>query len=103
MEKDWKLKLKYGKIKTSFNHYTVFAEGVASDLIEGFECPKGKAWMAMKTWASSTGESADMIKVIGAQVGFKVTGKIEIYKTEPVKPPSDKPHGYDINFTPYSD
>ncbi len=103
MEKDWKLKLRYGKIKTPFSHYTVLADGVVGDLVEGFECPKGPAWMSMKTWSSSTDESADMIKVIGKQIGFLVTGRIEIYKTEPIEPPSDNPHGYDIKFTPYEE
>jgi hypothetical protein len=101
MEKDWKLKLRYGKLETPYKHYTALADGIVEELVEGFQCPKGNAWMAMKTWASSTGESADMIKVIGQQIGFKVTGKIEVYETEPTQPPSDNPHGYDINFTPY--
>jgi hypothetical protein len=55
----------------------------------------------MKTWASSIDESADMIRVIGKQIGFTVTGDIQIYETEPAKPPGDKPNGYDINFTPF--
>lgn len=99
--KDWKLKLKYGKIMTSFQHYTVLAEGIAGELEEGFECRPGKAIIAMKTWAFSTDESADMVKVIGENIGFKVTGKIDVYETDPKEPPSDKPHAYDINFTPF--
>jgi hypothetical protein len=51
--------------------------------------------MAMKNWASSTGESADMIKVIGEQIGFEVTGKIEVYEPDPKEPPTDKPRGND--------
>ena len=101
MEKDWKLKLRYGKMSTPFKHYTSLANGIVHELKHGFNCPKGKAWMAMKNWASSTGESADMIKVIGEQIGFEVTGKIEVYETEPKEPPTDKPRGYDIKFTHY--
>lgn len=32
------------------------------------------------------GESAEMFKVIGKQIGFTVTGKIEVFKTEPTEP-----------------
>lgn len=103
MEKDWKLKLRYGKLETPYSHFTVLADGIVEELAEGFKCPKGKAWMAMKTWASSTGESADIIKVIGQQIGFTVTGKTEVYETEPTQPPSENPYGYDINFTPYDE
>jgi hypothetical protein len=70
-------------------------------LEDGFNCPPGKAWMSMKTWASSTGESVDMVKVIGEQVGFKITGRIEVYETEPTEPPRENPFGYDIKFTSY--
>ena len=59
--------------------------------------------MAMKTWASSDEESADMIQVIGKQIGFIVTGRIQVYETEPQQPPKDNPYGYDISFTPFDD
>lgn len=100
-EKDWKLKLRYGKLTTPFHHYTVIAEGTVGQLAEGFSCPPGSAFMAMKTWASSTDESADMVAVIGRQIGFTVTGDIQIYDTEPVEPPRERPFGYDIQFTPF--
>ena len=100
-EKNWKLKLRYGKLMTPFKHFTVVADGVAGQLIDGFTCPSGPAFMAMKTWSSSSDESADMVVSIGRQIGFTVTGKIEIFETEPEQPPSENPHGYSINFTPY--
>lgn len=99
-DKDWKLNLRYGKLKTPYQHYTAIAEGVVSEGMEDFSCPPGKAFMGMKTWASSTDESADMIQVIGEQIGFTVTGRIHIYETEPTEPPRENPYGYDINFTP---
>jgi len=102
MEKDWKLKLRYGKIKTPFKHYTAIADGIVGELIDGFDCRSGKAYMGMKTWALSTEESADMIKVIGKEIGFEVTGKIEIFSTEAIQPPKENPYGYDIVFTPYN-
>ncbi len=59
--------------------------------------------MAIKNWATDAGESADMLRVIGAQIGFEATGEIQVYETEPKQPPKDKPYGYDINFTPYDE
>lgn len=102
-ETDWKLKLRYGKLKTDFKHFTVFADGVVGELEEGFECRPGRAWMAMKTWATDANESADMIQVIGRQIGFSVDGEIEVYASEPEQPPGANPHGYEIRFTPYDE
>jgi hypothetical protein len=98
---DWKLKLRYGKLTTPYHHYTVIAEGLVGEFADSFVCPPGSAFMAMKTWASSTEESGNMITVIGRQIGFTVTGNIQIYETEPVQPPRENPFGYDINFTPF--
>ena len=42
-----------------------------------------------------------MMRVIGRQIGFTVTGDIEIFETEAEQPPRDKPYGYDIKFTPF--
>jgi len=100
---DWKLKLRYGKLHTPYKHFTAFAEGRMEKESSAFECPLGPAWMAMKMWATDADESGDMIQVIGGQIGFTVTGKIEIYDTEPTQPPRDKPFGYDISFTPFTD
>lgn len=63
--KDWKLKLRYGLLKTNYKHFTVLADGVAGDLTDGFECPNGRTWMGMKVWATNADESTDMIKLIG--------------------------------------
>ncbi|HTM67195.1 MAG TPA: hypothetical protein VL093_12785 [Flavipsychrobacter sp.] len=101
--KSWKLNLRYGKIKTPFTHYTLLAAGVVHDLEEGFECRPGKAFMGMKVWANTKEEAFDMIRAIGECIGFEVTGKIELYATDPIEPPDEKPHGYDINFSPYDE
>ena len=100
--KDWKLLLRYGKLKTEFQHFTILADGIVGDLIEGFECEKGRAWMSMKTWALDTAQSTDMAEVIGREIGFTVDGEIQVFTTEPETPPGEKPHGYDIRFTPYN-
>ena len=101
-DRDWKLRLRYGKLKTSYKHYTVIAEGVVSEEMEDFSCPPGNAFMGMKAWASSADESADMIQSIGEQIGFAVKGRIQIYETEPTQPPRENPYGYDIEFTPFA-
>ena len=100
-EPDWKLKLRYGRLPTPFHHFTAVAEGTVGEIADGFSCPPGNAFMTMKTWAASPDESADMIRAIGGQIGFTVTGNIQIYETEPTQPPRDTPHGYDINFTAF--
>ncbi|MFV7785133.1 hypothetical protein ACNPKB_13640 [Shewanella marisflavi] len=102
-EKDWKLKLRYGKETTPYSHFTVLADGIVGELKDGFKCEAGSAWMSMKTWAVDSGQSADMIQVIGQQIGFEVTGDVEVYETEPEVPPKEKPFGYDIKFTPYDE
>jgi len=73
IDKDWKLKLRYGKLQTPFQHFTVLAEGIVGDLEEGFSCSAGSAWMGMKVWATDSEEAADMIQVIGENIGFTVT------------------------------
>ncbi len=100
-EKDWKLKLRYGKITTPYKHVKIIAEGIVDELRDGFECRPGNAFMGMKAWASSFDEAGDMIQAIGKQIGFEVTGNIEIFDTEPIEPPGENPHGYDIKFTPF--
>jgi hypothetical protein len=101
--KDWKLKLRYCKMKTPFTHYTILADGIVHELEEGFESRPGKAFMGMKVWASSQKEAFSMVQVIGGHIGFEVTGSIRLYITEPMEPPGEKPHGYDIQFSPYDE
>ncbi|MCL1106330.1 hypothetical protein [Shewanella algicola] len=100
-DSDWKLKLRYGKETTPYTHYTVLAEGVCGEMAEGFSCPKGNAIMGIKVWATDIDEPPYMVKSIGSQIGFEVTGEIQIYATEPEEPPRENPHGYDIQFTPF--
>lgn len=100
-ESDWKLKLRYGRLKTNFSHFTVMADGIAAQLPDGLTCRPGPAWMAMKAWAEDAGEAGHMTRLIADQIGFRVTGDVLVYETEPQLPPKENPHGYDINFTPY--
>ena len=96
-------KLRYNKIKTPFSHFTLIAEGrVREELKHGFSCPIGPAFMGMQAWAISREEAFDMIRWIGEDIGFSVTGKIQLYDSDPLEPPGPNPHGYGINFTPYA-
>ena len=101
-ENDWKLKLRYAKISTPYTHYTIIAEGKVEDELEGFMCPKGNAFMGMKIWAESTEQSVDVFQSISQNIKFKITGKLQIYESEPNEPPKENPSGYDITFTPFS-
>ena len=78
------------------------AEGIVGDLKGGFACRQGPAFMGMKMWATSADEATDMMHVIGQDIGFTVSGRVQIYETEPAEPPGDAPHGYDIQFTPFA-
>ena len=100
---DWRLKLRYGQLKTPFTHCTVIARGRIVAPHPEFNTTVGNAYMGMKVWASSYDEAADMTAVIGKELGFIVRGKIEVFNTAPEQPPRDKPHGYSINFTPFRD
>src|SRR5262249_54622600 len=67
---------------TKFQHCTIISEDVVENLVEGFMCPAGPAFMAMEAWASSVDEAADMARSIGNDIGFTVTGRIYVYKTD---------------------
>jgi hypothetical protein len=45
--KDWKLRLRYGKLTTTFKHFIVLADGVVGKLGDGFECRPGRALRAL--------------------------------------------------------
>jgi hypothetical protein len=101
-DKNWKLKLKYGKLVTPYKHFSVIAEGIViSELKDGYSCRPGSAFMAIKAWATSNNEAYDMISWIAEQLGFKITGRIQIFTTEADKPPEDQPFIYDIDFRPF--
>ena len=89
--------------ENNLEHYTVLADGIVGELSEGFVCEQGRAVMGIKVWAHSIDEAGEMAESIGQQIGFTIQGNVEIYKTEPIEPAGDSPHGYDINFTPYDD
>jgi hypothetical protein len=101
-EKDWKLKLRYGKLKTLYQHYTVIVPVVINAYIEDFDAQPGTAYAGIKIWAKDTEEASEIVSSIGNQTGFIITGEIELYKTDPVQAPQDNAYAYDINFSYYT-
>jgi hypothetical protein len=75
--------------------------GEVNNLTDGFECPKGPAYLGIKIWATSMEESADVFSAIASEIGFNITGNIDIFTSEPKQPPQENPYGYDINLTPF--
>ena len=96
--KYWKLKLRLGLLTSPYRHYSIIAEGIAGEMAEAYDCPKGNAYMGLKVWATSTDEASEMIQVIAAQIGFNIQGHINVYTSEPTEPPQKYPFGYGINF-----
>ena len=103
MIKDWKLKLRYGRLKTPFTHYTLIAPARVEKYIEDFDAEIGKAWIGMKIWATNEDESAEVYQSVADQTGLNITGNILVYNTEPVNPPKENPYAYDIQFNYYTD
>lgn len=101
--KNWKLKLRYGKLKTPFLHFTVMLDGIVTDKIDKkFSCPQGLAWMGIKVWAKDVDEAGDVAHAIALDLGFQ-PNRVMVYSTEPKQPPRGIPSGYDAQFTPYSE
>ena len=98
---NWKLDLRHGRLRTPYAHYSVIADGVVGELQNGFTCRSGPAYMGMKTWYACPEESTDMARTIGADLGFTVTGRVQVYETEPTEPPREDPYAYEIQFTAY--
>ncbi len=102
-ESDWKLKLRFGKITTSFNHYTILVDGRVHDKTKFSLDFDGPAIMALKIWAESSDEAFSIASDIGPRVGFEVAGRSQVYETDPEEPPEDIPHAYGVNFTSYNE
>lgn len=101
--KDWKLKLRYGRLKTPFVHMVVlsYVEILTPD--EKLGTITGPAVMMFKGWARNDDEFFEMTEHYAEMLGANVVGKTELYTGEPEQPPAAKPFGYDINFTPYTE
>jgi hypothetical protein len=101
--KDWKLKLRYGKLKTPYQHFTIIVPVIINEFIEDFSAQPGKAYAGIKMWATDIDEAIDLTCSLAKHTGFEITGKIEVHKTDPVQPPGNNPNAYDINFSYYQE
>jgi hypothetical protein len=90
-------------LKTPYQHLTILAPVIIKEYIKDFDAQPGTAYAGIKMWATDMDEAVDMAESIGAQTGFVINGRIEIYKTDPVQPPGDEPYAYDINFSYYKE
>jgi hypothetical protein len=101
-EKNWKLKLRYGKLQTPFQHFTMMAEGEIVETNADFDIQVGTpAFFRMNVWALDPEQAVDMIITIGRHIGFETTGRVYTYSTEAKEPPNENPRAYDLNFTPF--
>ena len=100
---DWKLKLRYGKAVTPYQHFSLIGGGMMLDESNKYDCRVGTAVMSAKIWALSETDAADTFQMMGDKVGFYVDQTIEVFKTEPDEPPTDYTYGYDIGFIPYDE
>lgn len=100
---DWKSDLRHGRLRTPYRHFTIFADGHAERVLVDYQCPRGRAWMSVMTWATDEEESINMIRVVGEHIGFEIDGQIEVKDAEPEQPPHEAPYLYAIEFTPYTD
>lgn len=98
---DWKLKLRYGKMKTPYKHFVLLADCFVGNLIEEYKCSSENAIVSIKIWAVDGDQAAEIFQDIGRQIGFNVKDKIEIFDKPADQPPTDSPSAYGINFTPY--
>jgi hypothetical protein len=63
----------------------------------------GPAWLAIKVWARSSDDAADLVRAIAPQLGAEVQGRVDVYSAEPVQPPGVGPLAYDPAFTSYAE
>lgn len=99
--KDWKIRLRYNKLTTPFNHYTLIADVTVGEIDDNYNCPPGNAFVALKVWAESDDQAVDILEQEGIDIGFTIKNKVQIYYTDPEQPPGESPIVYSINFTPY--
>ena len=98
---NWKLMLRYGRLKTPYEHFTVLADVRVIEGDADLGSQVGPAWLGMKVWAESADAAADLVGAIAPQVGADLGGRVEVYSSEPHRPPQDEPFAYDLSFVAY--
>jgi hypothetical protein len=98
---NWKLLLRYGRLKTPYEHFAVVADVqvIESDAELGSQV--GPAWLAIAVWARSADAAADLVRAIAPEMGAEVRGRVYVYESPPVEPPRDDPFAYGPRFKAY--
>lgn len=99
--KDWKVRLRYGKLHTPYSHFTLLGAGELTNELTWNDCRPGPAILSMKIWASCQDEAFDVFRSVAHQIEFEIDDKIELYDTDPKNPPKVEPYAYDLMFTPF--
>jgi hypothetical protein len=100
---NWKLLLRYGRLETPYSHFTVLADGRVMEASDQPRAEPGPAWFSMRAWARTSDDAAALLEERAPTFGFEIRGRIEVYATEPERPPGDEPLAYDPNFTTYAE
>jgi hypothetical protein len=98
---NWKLLLRYGRLKTPYEHFTVLADVRVMEGDADLGSQVGPAWLSMNVWAASADAAADLVDAIAPQVGAEVRGRVQVHSSEPDRPPQDEPFAYDPSFVAY--
>ena len=59
--RNWKLLLRYGRLKTPYEHFTVLVDVQVIEADSAVGSQVGPAWMAMKVWAPSADAAGEII------------------------------------------
>ena len=100
---DWKLKLRYGRVTTPFTHYTLLADGRLLAANEKLGGEPGPAFFGLKIWAVDDDEAFIIYRDIASREGFEIGDKIDLWTTDPERPPKDRPYAYGPKLTAYSE
>lgn len=103
MIKDWKLKLRYGKITTPYKHFTLIIPILIENYLQDFDAAPGAAYMGIKIWATDENQAMEIIEDIAEENGFAITGGISIYVTDADRAPEEDPYAYGANFSYYKE
>ena len=89
----WKLLYRLGLLRTPYRHFTASARGTKDG---------EAAVLSMSSWAPSKEVAADMVEVIGRELGFLVTGSVDVRENgHPAEPPPQKnPSAYGLSIIP---
>jgi hypothetical protein len=93
----WRLKLRYGRLKTAFSHHAILMDGVPDAAVQS----DMRGFFAISIWAPSSDEAIAMARCAAETMGFRPDGRTYVYAAEPREPPLARPHGYGVTISRY--